>query len=366
MLPPALAGDERFALLCELMREQAAAAPLSNMLVYLVDQVPASILPYLAEQFSLLDEVSWSLADSESMRRALVKRAIELHRFKGTPWAIKQVLAAVGYPGSELLEHSRMYRQWLAAGGEFLDGSNTLDGSSDLSYPGAGLRFVTHHWAEYALRLNAVDGDISRARQDNLASLCSAYAPARSRLVAILLAALLRVDLTVRMTGFRGRGRQTLAGCRRITVPTFDTLDGCDLIGGETLPDLLDGIGTLDGNGNLVPERYTGEPLDGGQLGIRATARTRLCGTALGGNRQETPETLDSTDYLDGTYTIAGELLDGIGLLDGGNLHYPTLADHEDMLDGTSNLGEVAGPDHLWFSGRVRVRRGSTVTLESL
>ena len=75
-LPPALAGDERFAALCELLQGAYDDLDLSAMLVYLVDQVKPAVLSHLAEQFSLTDELSWSLASTDATRRGLVKRCI--------------------------------------------------------------------------------------------------------------------------------------------------------------------------------------------------------------------------------------------------------------------------------------------------
>ncbi|MHC8349194.1 phage tail protein I [Pseudomonas sp. RT4P38] len=96
-LPPALAGDERFALLCELLHQALADLDLNVMLVYLIDLVKPSLLPTLADQFSLLDEAAWELAESEEAKRNLIKNAAELHRFKGTPWAIREVIRLLGF-----------------------------------------------------------------------------------------------------------------------------------------------------------------------------------------------------------------------------------------------------------------------------
>lgn len=102
--PPALAGDERFSLLLELMQETLSGTDLSAMAVYLVDQVHASLLPTLADQFSLLDEAVWELAESDTNRRALIKGAIELHRYKGTPWSIREVFRLLGFGEVEIKE----------------------------------------------------------------------------------------------------------------------------------------------------------------------------------------------------------------------------------------------------------------------
>lgn len=98
-LPPALAGDERFAILCELLQEEFDSLDLSPMLVYLVDVVPAQVLPHLAEQFHVMGLEGWRYARDDQERRELIKRAIELHRYKGTPWAIEQVLVTLNLSG---------------------------------------------------------------------------------------------------------------------------------------------------------------------------------------------------------------------------------------------------------------------------
>lgn len=96
-LPPALASDERFAMLCELLQEALDGIDINAMLVYLVDLMKPSILPHLADQFSLMDEVAWLLAESDDAKRNLIKSAAELHRFKGTPWAIREVFRVLGF-----------------------------------------------------------------------------------------------------------------------------------------------------------------------------------------------------------------------------------------------------------------------------
>lgn len=103
-LPPALAGDERFSLLCELLHQALDDLDLNVMLVYLIDLVKPSLLPALADQFSLLDEAAWELAESEEAKRNLIKNAAELHRFKGTPWAIREVIRLLGFGEVTLME----------------------------------------------------------------------------------------------------------------------------------------------------------------------------------------------------------------------------------------------------------------------
>jgi len=105
LLPPPLAGDERFQALGQLAA-RISDIDLSPLLVYLVDTVNASALPNLAEQLHILGE-GWQFARDDDERRRLLKRAIELHRHKGTRWAIQQVLETLGLSGqiSEWFEY---------------------------------------------------------------------------------------------------------------------------------------------------------------------------------------------------------------------------------------------------------------------
>lgn len=325
---------------------------------------PESHLPWLAWALSV--DV-WDDAWPVERKRATIAGSIEWHRKKGTPWAVEQALAGAGYRDSVLIEHRELHEAWLAAGGGLLDGDGILDGDGDLSAPGGEFRFTTRSWAEYAVRLNIGDVSWSRARQREAVAICNAYAPARSQLIALIIAALFEFDARITMPAVDVRARVRLADCRRFQVARFETLDGCGLIGGSNVPDTLDGRGQLDGDGDLSGYRAEGEPLDGGQMSLAVRGIIRPAPFGFGGDVAEPFETLDDDPHLDGRYTIAGETLDGYGALDGrASLWYPTLATPDATLDGTTNLGHRYGPPHIHHSGLVRIRRGSTVIQEPI
>jgi P2-related tail formation protein len=94
--------------------------PLDQLLVNLVDNVTASALPHLAEQFHVTGLEGWALCATEADRRLLVKRALQLHRHKGTPWAVKEALASVGFGGATVAE--RLPQTWFD-GAVYADGS---------------------------------------------------------------------------------------------------------------------------------------------------------------------------------------------------------------------------------------------------
>ncbi|WP_414165200.1 phage tail protein I [Superficieibacter sp. BNK-5] len=100
LLPPPLASDERFSILANIAAERFAQLDLTALLVYLVDLVDASALPSLAEQFHVQGLEGWLFASDEQEKRELIKQAIELHKYKGTPWAVRRVLEILSLPGT--------------------------------------------------------------------------------------------------------------------------------------------------------------------------------------------------------------------------------------------------------------------------
>lgn len=158
---PLLVKDERFNTLCELAEEIFDELELENSLIYFIDLVEPAILPYLAEQFSLLGD-GWELAESDESKRSLIKSAIELHRYKGTPWAVREIIRRFGFGKVDIIEN--IY-DWC------LDGSIKLNGSRVLGDPNA--------WARYRIVLKE---PITKVQADSLRQVVTAFAPARSHL----------------------------------------------------------------------------------------------------------------------------------------------------------------------------------------
>lgn len=134
-IPPSI-DDERSRALLELIR-RLGAIDLVPLLVYRIDSVPESALPYLAWQFDILSPLWQMVAPAQSsvdaltnidalididrlieaplygasvenpqvkIHRELLKTAIPLHRFRGTPWAIKNALATLGWRDVAIVE----------------------------------------------------------------------------------------------------------------------------------------------------------------------------------------------------------------------------------------------------------------------
>lgn len=97
---------------------------LTPLLIYMIDTVPAAALPFLATQFDVTGFKGWFLATTEQDQRNLIKKAVELHRYKGTPYAIKEALKSVGFGGASILEGTNhLYNGYWSYDGEFTFGS---------------------------------------------------------------------------------------------------------------------------------------------------------------------------------------------------------------------------------------------------
>ena len=69
------------------------------LLVYLIDKVDESALVHLAEQFHIMGNEGWLQTKTETEKREIIKKAIELHRYKGTKYALVKVLSSLNING---------------------------------------------------------------------------------------------------------------------------------------------------------------------------------------------------------------------------------------------------------------------------
>ncbi|HYB92379.1 MAG TPA: phage tail protein [Candidatus Binataceae bacterium] len=117
------------------------ALDLSTLLIYRIESVIDGALPFLAWQFDVLSPL-WQLvapvaesidaltnidsltdidtlsgpggevpgsATSAAAQRALLEMAIPLHRYRGTPWAIRQALTSLGWTSVTILEGEALW-----------------------------------------------------------------------------------------------------------------------------------------------------------------------------------------------------------------------------------------------------------------
>ncbi|EAM6405815.1 phage tail protein I [Salmonella enterica subsp. enterica serovar Java] len=182
-LAPPLAADKRFSTLARLAEMRFSGISLTPLLVYLIDMTETSALPWLAGQLSLTGDNGWDLAESDEAKRELIKNAIELFRYKGTPWSVRQVIRNLGFGEIELRE-----------------GAEGLEASIATKYP------PETHWALYQVILlsTPVTNDQAALIRRTLES----FAPARSELAVLdFTAAPIRYNNTARYDGAYNHGK---------------------------------------------------------------------------------------------------------------------------------------------------------------
>lgn len=123
--------------------------PLGEILVYMIDEVDARALPILAEQFDVLGYKGMRLALTEADKRALIKKAIELHRYKGSVWAVREAMKAIGFTDATISEG------------------------------------VSSHWANFSVTLLNEGYGINDTSILNLRRMIEEFKPQRSNLVVI-------------------------------------------------------------------------------------------------------------------------------------------------------------------------------------
>lgn len=101
--PAIIEKDKKFTALADLGK-RLNSLDKSQMMTGFTDLVPAEFLELLAEKWSVTGYDGWLLAESEDAKRKLIKRAVELHRYKGTPWAIREIIRQLGFGEVEILE----------------------------------------------------------------------------------------------------------------------------------------------------------------------------------------------------------------------------------------------------------------------
>lgn len=153
---------ERFFILEQLLERLNGLS--KHAIIMITDSVPATALPFFSDHFSLFDD-GWAFAVSETEQRELIKEAIEIHRHKGTPWAIKRVLKLLGFGDCELIERAG-----------FLEHNSTIrhDGTHRYGYGG--------DWTHYQLITPTL---MSIADAERIRTLLIDVAPLRCKLTSI-------------------------------------------------------------------------------------------------------------------------------------------------------------------------------------
>lgn len=300
-----------------------------------IEECPEHLLPWLGWSLGV---DFWHLADTPRKRRDLIKNAIAWHKKRGTPWAVKQALATLGYQVEELIEQGEYRQRWLAAGGRVLDGSWQADGQYALKWTAnlpdnsALRRLSLGHWAEYAIRVSAAEG-WGRDDQAAVRNIAERYAPARAHLVAIISNWRALFHSHIRNRSLRYRLLLQFDACQRLSVHQRPTLNGCWPLRGSQVTQTLDGWAlsrfiSLDG-----VRAVSGFAWATGQLAYRTTLRMRLRQHMTGPAAQI--RLAGQPRQLNGRWSLSEQVLDGFSRLNSQLLGGALLIRHAaQVLDG--------------------------------
>jgi P2-related tail formation protein len=104
ILADSIAGVPHLVAFDSMVAARMNTIELEALLVYVVDSVSSTALPTLARQFDVEGFSGYGVATNDAQRRDIIKRAIELKRYMGTVFAIKEAMLTVGYTGATLIE----------------------------------------------------------------------------------------------------------------------------------------------------------------------------------------------------------------------------------------------------------------------
>lgn len=139
--------------------EEAFDIPVDLSSVWRPEDAPPAFLPWLAWTFSV-DE--WNPDWPDDTKRNAIAASLEIHRRKGTVWAMRRALEVAGLGDAQIQEGWSANRY----NGEFArDGSRT--------------RAPSDHWAEYRVKLAR---PMSIAQAEQARAILTAAAPARCHL----------------------------------------------------------------------------------------------------------------------------------------------------------------------------------------
>lgn len=104
LIASALAST-RLGIFTRIVESQFDGLDLTSSMVYLVDLVHPSALPWLAEQFGVDGYKGYNMCRTDEQRRELIKNAMELHKLTGTIAGIKKACSLVGFTPRSIEEN---------------------------------------------------------------------------------------------------------------------------------------------------------------------------------------------------------------------------------------------------------------------
>lgn len=145
--------------------------PVEQVIVFLPQEVNANALDILIKEWSVnLPGIGDS---TDQVKRDMLDSALELHRFKGSLWSIREVFRIAGMPVIDILESVELNTYNQRYYGGFYYGGGSVYG------PAAA------HWAQYAIRFHmaATTQPIPNSLSQSMVDVLKEFAPARCELM---------------------------------------------------------------------------------------------------------------------------------------------------------------------------------------
>lgn len=162
--PDVIRKDVKFTALADLA-SRLDSLDKSQIMTSIIELVDDKYIELLAEKWSVTGYDGYLLEDSIKSKRSLISAAVELHKYKGTPWAVKQICKKLGLGDVEIIEQlaKQFHEGVITRNGIYFHGDDNC-------------------WAQYRILLNDV---ITYAEAKVARQTIERFAPARSELIAL-------------------------------------------------------------------------------------------------------------------------------------------------------------------------------------
>ncbi|MDO5606696.1 MAG: phage tail protein I [Paracoccus sp. (in: a-proteobacteria)] len=151
LLPPNSTAAERA---IEAATDRPVAVPVADL--WSPERCPSALLPWLAWALSI---DNWDADWSDEVKREVIAASVEVHRHKGTVWAMRRALTVAGLGDADIQE-----------------GWSARAHNAVLTFNGAANHQSSDHWAEYRVNLRR---PMSIAQAALARAILTAAAPAR-------------------------------------------------------------------------------------------------------------------------------------------------------------------------------------------
>lgn len=169
LLAPSISKAPHLAAFDSMSADRFQDINLSPMLVYMIDTVPAVALNDLLDQFDLMGYKGARFITTDQEKRDLIKKGIELKRYAGTAWSIKEALKLIGVTDVEFFNVPYDF---------YYDGVFNYDGSQG---------YGQTSWATFIIKINAATfPTITSQILEDIIGLVNQYKPQTRKLLGVV------------------------------------------------------------------------------------------------------------------------------------------------------------------------------------